>query len=162
MHSLIVRDPDNPQLDVTPLSLLEVSEPAVMVDTSGQGSLSPHSPGGESSALQSVSKSGPGSGWGSSGASTPTRMEEGEGLDGEAELTSDNNKRASMPHVTMLQDEFPTKPAEIQREKEREITVILVARPRWEITRHNNLRGGENSRGCRARGADLTSVDMAL
>ena len=125
VHSLIVRDPDNPQLDVTPLSLLEVSEPAVMVDTSGQGSLSPHSPGGESSALQSVSKSGPGSGWGSSGASTPTRMEEGEGLDGEAELTSDNNKRASMPHVTMLQDEFPTKPAEIQREKEREITVIL-------------------------------------
>ena len=41
-HSLIVRDPDNPELDVTPLSLLDVVEPSVvanMSDDGGKGSI---------------------------------------------------------------------------------------------------------------------------
>ena len=117
-HSLIVRDPDNPERDVTPLSLLDVAEP---MQVSGGGSgMTPRSRGSdrdsESAGYSGVSKSG----WGSSGASTPTRSD-----DGMEEAEEVKPKKAAGPLVTMLQDEFPTKPADIKREKDKEITVVL-------------------------------------
>ena len=121
-HSLIVRDPDNPERDVTPLSLLDIVEPSAM-QMAGQGGNTPRSRGSDrdesSAGYSGMSKSG----WGSSGASTPTRAED-EDADGEADVARAVRKPA-VPQVTMLQDEFPTKPEEIKRAKEKEITVIL-------------------------------------
>ena len=120
-HSLIVRDPDNPELDVTPLSLLDAVEPSVVANMSedgGKGSITPRSGGSSHAGLDA------GSGWGS-GASTP-RMEEDEGLyEGGVEVQRKGRSKP-VPSVSMLQDEFPTKPAEVKREKEREITVTLT------------------------------------
>ena len=121
-HSLIVRDPDNPERDVTPLSLLDSAD-ASTLHVSGTGVLTPRSGREEdrddSSTGYSVSKSG----WGSSGASTPTRLDDEDGV--EEEDGAARPKKPAGPQVTMLQDEFPTKPAEIIREKEKEITVVL-------------------------------------
>ena len=123
-HSMIVRDPDNPERDVTPLSLLDIGEPSAL-QVQGAGSITPRSRGsdrGDSSAGYSgVSKSG----WGSSGASTPTRTDDEDGgMEGdEAEVRV--VKVPSLPQVTMLQDEFPTKLADIKREKDKQIKVVL-------------------------------------
>jgi hypothetical protein len=62
------------------------------------------------------------SGWGSSGESTP-RNDDDDMTDDFTETTK--AKKISGPMVIMLQDEWPTKPADRAREKEREITVVL-------------------------------------
>jgi hypothetical protein len=121
-HSLIVRDPDNPDRDVTPLSLLDSMDPAAL-QVSGTGGLTPRSGRGDEDDASSTGHSVSKSGWGSSGASTPTRLEDEEDMDGDVDAA--RKKKSSGPQVTMLQDEFPTKPADVLREKEKEITVVL-------------------------------------
>ena len=121
-HSLIVRDPDNPERDVTPLSLLDVMESSKQVG--GQGGNTPRSRGSDHEDSSTGNSGFAKSGWGSSGASTPTRTEDEDG-DGEAADVVRAVRKPAGPLVTMLQDEFPTKPDEIKKAKEKEITVIL-------------------------------------
>eukprot|EP00281_Chroomonas_sp_CCMP1168_P011036 CAMPEP_0206279230 /NCGR_PEP_ID=MMETSP0047_2-20121206/37914_1 /ASSEMBLY_ACC=CAM_ASM_000192 /TAXON_ID=195065 /ORGANISM="Chroomonas mesostigmatica_cf, Strain CCMP1168" /LENGTH=721 /DNA_ID=CAMNT_0053709171 /DNA_START=20 /DNA_END=2186 /DNA_ORIENTATION=- len=126
-HPVIVRDPET-QLDVTPISLLEV-QPSVMMD--GGGNLSPRSRE-SSDKLDSQSSAGfSRSGWSSDGTVTPSQKGDSDSDKDEDDEKEKNEREAADTKkrhaaVGLAQDDLP-KRADLRKE----ITVLLAETDTW-------------------------------